>query len=65
MATLSEIMAEFEATTAAGKVRRDANTVKALKGHADRLRAQRANGGLTPEQETALDAEVARLDPPE
>jgi hypothetical protein len=65
MATLSDIMEEFEATTAAGKVRRDANTVKALKGQADQLRAQRANGGLTPEQETALDAEISRLDPSE
>lgn len=65
MATLSEIMAEFEATKAAGKIRRSANTAKALKGAADQLRTQKAKGDLTPEQETALDAEIDRLDPPE
>jgi len=65
MTTLSEIMAEFEGTKAAGKIRRDANTVKSLKTAANELRRQRTAEGLTAEQLTALDAEIARLDPPE
>jgi hypothetical protein len=60
--SLSDLVDEFKA--AQGE-RRDANTAKATKGAADQLRARKAKGGLTPEQETALDAEIDRLDPSE
>jgi hypothetical protein len=60
--SLSDLVDEFKAAQGG---RRDANTAKAAKGAADQLREQKAQGNLTPEQVTALDAEIDRLDPPE
>jgi len=63
MASLSEILAEYEANKAILDGREPAQETKRNKAVAALLRQKK--GLVNPDQHAALDAEIARLDPTE
>lgn len=63
MTTLSDIVAQFEADRAVLDGRKSVREAQANKVVAVQLRQMK--GRIAPDQEAALDAEIARLDPTE